>query len=220
MVDTGNLALTLRRVGGQPVGYADSSAMNGGAGRSWGGFGFGLRGSGLTTYRCLSPRMMADSSGGSELIVATLLLKEIIGERIIAAELAGLPLVRGTELFMDATAVLSGVEMDRVSRESRYLATRLAMMRQAVADGVIILRKIATSDNPADIFTKPLVGAALQRIRGLVFGLESGSNPLEVRGDPPGKLDAGPVLKGKPAACSSICDLLSHGLSRVPLDCS
>ena len=173
------------------MGYADSSAMNGGAGRSWGGFGFGLRGSGLTTYRCLSPRMMADSSGGSELIVATLLLKEIIGERIIAAELAGFPLVRGTELFMDATAVLSGVEMDRVSQESRYLATRLAMMRQAAADGVIILRKIATSDNPADIFTKPLVGAALRHVRDLALGLKPGGEPLEVQGNPPGEAGLG-----------------------------
>ena len=94
---------------------------------------------------------------------------------------------------MDATAVLSGVEMDQVSREPRYFATRLAMLRQAVADGVIVLRKIATSDNPAGIFTKPLVGAALRYIRGLALGLEPGSEPLEVRGNSPGKLDPGPI---------------------------
>ena len=79
---------------------------------------------------------------------------------------------QATDLFMDASVVLSGVSMDRVSRESRYLATRLAMLRQAVADGVITLRKIDTHVNLADIFTKPLVGAALKRLRALVLGLQ------------------------------------------------
>ena len=67
--------------------------------------------------------MMSDSSWGNELIVATLLLKELIGERVISAELGLLPRGEASTLFMDASAVLSGVAMDRVSRESRYLAT-------------------------------------------------------------------------------------------------
>ena len=36
---------------------------------------------------------------------------------------------QATDLFMDASVVLSGVAMDRISLESRYLATRLAMLR-------------------------------------------------------------------------------------------
>ena len=116
--------------------------------------------------------MMSDSSGGNELIAATLFLKELIGERVISAELGLLPRGEASILFMDASAVLSGVAMGRVSRESRYLATRLAMLRQASADGVIDLRKIGTSDNAADIFTKPVVGAALRRLRALVLGNE------------------------------------------------
>ena len=172
IVATGDLALTFRQTGQRLVGYADSSSMNAGNGRSWGGFGCGRPGSGLTHYRCLSPRHMADSSGGNELIVATLLLKELIGDRILAMELGLLQPRQATDLFMDASVVLSGVSMDRVSRESRYLATRLAMLRQAVADGVITLRKIDTHVNLADIFTKPLVGAALKRLRALVLGLQ------------------------------------------------
>ena len=35
---------------------------------------------------------------------------------------------------------------------------------------VITLRKIDTHDNPADIFTKPLVGAALRRLRAPILG--------------------------------------------------
>ena len=65
---------------------------------------------------------------------------------------------------------MAGVAMDRVTRESRYLATRLAMLRPAVADGIITLRKIGTKTNPADIFTKPLVGETLRRLRALGLG--------------------------------------------------
>ena len=172
LTSTADMALTFRRSGKPAVGYADSSSMNGGAGQSWGGYAIGRPGSGLTSFRCLSPRHLSDSSGGNELIVATLLLKERIGERIASAELGLLPPGKATILFMDASAVLSGVAMDRVSRESRYLATRLAMLRQAVSDGVVAMRKIDTSVNPADIFTKPVVGAALHRLRALVLGLD------------------------------------------------
>ena len=80
-----------------------------------------------------------------------------------------------TVFCMDAAVVLAGVAMDRVSRESRYLATRLAMLRQAVADGVIVLHKIDTNANPADIFTKPVVGETLRRLRAMVLGNHDGA---------------------------------------------
>jgi len=70
-----------------------------------------------------------------------------------------------------AKPTLSGVAVDRASRESRYLATRLAVLWQAVGEGVITLQKINTRDNPAEILTKPLLSAALRRLRALVLGL-------------------------------------------------
>ena len=103
-------------------------------------------------------------------MVATLALKEAIGVRIMNAELGLLDTTKATDLFMDAAVVLAGVAMDRVTRESRYVATRLAMLRQAVADGIIALRKIDTKTNPADIFTKPLVGETLRRLRAMCLG--------------------------------------------------
>jgi hypothetical protein len=87
--------------------------------------------------------------------------------------------------------VLDGVAMDRVSRESRYLAAKLSMLRQAVANGVIKLTKIATELNPADIFTKPLVGEGLDRARRLVLGHPPSATPKVVG-------DSGP--RGKPKA--------------------
>jgi len=70
-----------------------------------------------------------------------------------------------------AKPTLSSVAVGRASRESRYLATRLAVLRQAVGDGVIALRKADARDDPAGILKKPLVGAALRWLRALVLGL-------------------------------------------------
>ena len=83
--------------------------------------------------------------------------------RIMNAEPGLLDTAEAMDLFMDAAVVLADLAMDRVSRESRYLTTRLAMLRQAVADGIITLRKIDTKTNPADIFTKPLFGETPRR---------------------------------------------------------
>jgi hypothetical protein len=169
LVATKDMALTFRATGLDMAAYADSSALNGEGGHSWGGFGCGQPGSGLTHFRVLCPKQLADSSGGNELITAVLALKDVIAERIGKAELGTLP-PRATDLHLDAQVVLDGVAMDRVSRESRYLAAKLSMLREAVANGVIRLVKIATALNPADIFTKPLVGAGLARARGIVLG--------------------------------------------------
>jgi len=178
--ETNGLTLTFRRTGTEPAAFADSSALNGGEGHSWGGYcilrpgveqagGHRSVGSGATHYRCISPKQLADSSGGNELIMATLALKDLVAERIAMAELGRLP-DGPHDLHLDAQVVLDGVAMDRVSRESRYLATKLAMLRQAVVDGVIRLVKVATKFNPADIFTKALVGGALRVCRALVLG--------------------------------------------------
>jgi hypothetical protein len=176
------MALIFRATGGDMAAYADSSALNGEGGHSWGGYGIGQPGSGLTHFRVLCPKQLADSSGGNELITAVLALKEVIAERIGQAELGTLP-PRATDLHLDAQVVLDGVAMDRVSRESRYLAAKLSMLREAVANGVITLTKIATAFNPADIFTKPLVGEALARARGLVLGhLPSAPKSLQAVG--------------------------------------
>ena len=76
----------------------------------------------------------------------------------------------GGDVARSTENVMAGVAMDRATRESRYLPTPLAMLRPAVADGIIILRKTDTMTNPADIFTKPLVGETLRRLRAMCLG--------------------------------------------------
>ena len=81
-------------------------------------------------------------------------------------------------VHMGALAALRGVEMERISQQSRYLAVRLAMIRQVADDGEIQLTKVPSAENLADIFTKPLTGKPFRHQRALVLGLD------ERNGDP------------------------------------
>jgi len=59
-----------------------------------------------------------------------------------------------TTLELDATAVMDGADMERVSRKSRFNAARLAMLRQWVEDRALRLKKTDTGDMRSDIFSK------------------------------------------------------------------
>lgn len=61
--------------------------------------------------------------------------------------------------------------MNKVSISSRYMATRLAMIRQACDDGQADIRKVDTNDNPAGIFIKPLVGDKFLDMHARAMGL-------------------------------------------------
>jgi hypothetical protein len=66
--------------------------------------------------------------------------------------------------------LIDGVLSLRVSKEAKWVAPRYAMVRKAVADGAIVVAKIPTANNRADIFTKPLVGLAFAKHRDAILG--------------------------------------------------
>jgi hypothetical protein len=154
----------------QLEGFSDSSALNGDPGQSWGGGGLASPGSGLISWKAHAPKKPTDSSGAAELIAATFLTKYIQGTRMLAKE-TNLRDSTPWTLNLDATATLSGVEMERVSDKMRYVSARLAMLRYAQDDSKdIVLKKVDTKLNTADGFTKSLAGADLVRNRALMLG--------------------------------------------------
>ena len=58
-----------------------------------------------------------------------------------------------------------------MAREMKYMAARYAIMRESVQAKEVVLQKVATADNLADIFTKPLVGDTFRRMRDRIMGL-------------------------------------------------
>ena len=136
--------------------FSDSSLLNGPApGSSYGGacmqFAKGDPAvaetvmSGAIWARCMVPPKLGDSSAAAELIMATVAVKDAIAHRIQAAELRQGPWGI-SPLYLDALAVLHGTAVDQVSREMKYLAAKLAIV------------KIGEDCHPAEILTKPLQG--------------------------------------------------------------
>jgi hypothetical protein len=93
-----------------------------------GGFSLFFPGSGSFLSECRSPKHLTDSSAGAELNIASWAGKTIIPVRMLQAELRLGP-SGPTTLEIDASAMLDGIAMDKVSRKQRFQAARLAMLR-------------------------------------------------------------------------------------------
>ena len=171
LVSTRHMALVLRRVprGRQLQAWVDSSLANAFGGRSMGGFCIGYEGSGALLCVCGAPATVAESSGVTELHQAVLCTKAVIGMRIFLRELERYP-IGPTLTHTDAQVLLDGTHCRRVSKESKWVAPRYAMIRKAEADGAVVFQKIATQDNTADMFTKPLTGVIFAKHRAAVLG--------------------------------------------------
>ena len=75
-----------------------------------------------------------------------------------------------TPLYTDAQVVIDQADMERLCKNSRWIACRLAMFRHGTAVGAIELHKVAGTDNIADMFTKPLQGEVFTRMRSSLLG--------------------------------------------------
>ena len=124
-----------------------------------GGFSLFFPGSGSFMCECRSPKHLADSSAAAELNMASWAGKAIIPMRMLQAELRLGP-TGPTVVEIDASALLDGISMDKVSRKQRFQAARLAMIRQWKADGVITLKKEQSKLMRADILSKAMAPAA------------------------------------------------------------
>ena len=166
LIQTRDMTLILRPLSRRPEFSAcsDSSLINAPvssvampdvAAASYGGFALFFPGSGAFAVECLSPRRLADSSAGSELIMATWAGKSIIAFQMLQNEL-GMGRTAPTPLELDASAVTQGALMEKVSRQQRFAAARLAMLRQWLADRTLVLMKTSTKDMRADILSKPV----------------------------------------------------------------
>jgi hypothetical protein len=178
LVDTIDIPLTFRRVG---PGFAieavvDSSQNNGPGRRSYGGFivrfSAGGKHSAPIIWNCAAPASVAEATGVSELHQIVRAAKAVIGVRIFLRELR-LPPLHPTPIYTDAKVVMDGSRCRRVSRESKWVATRYAMVRKAEADGAIVLVKHPTEELDADILTKPLTGAKFVLARARVMCLDA-----------------------------------------------
>ena len=125
------------------------------------------------------------ATGGSELEQVVRAIKAVIGLRMLFRELKQPQLVLdATPLFSDASAALDGAHCRRVSRELKWVCINLALLRQALEDGVITTVKCPSEDNVADILTKPLTGPTYARAQRALQGLPPSGGPGEANRPP------------------------------------
>ncbi len=95
--------------------------------------------------------MLADSTAGSELIMASGAGKAF---RMMHNEIFGGGLAP-TVFELDASAsVMDSVDMERVTRKRRFNAARLSMLRQWAENETFVFEKIACTDMRSGIFSK------------------------------------------------------------------
>ena len=153
--------------------YVDSSHGNAEDGQSYGGFIIMHNGGGAIAWKCLAQDFIADSPSAQELAMATTCYKYIMALRMMLYELrVGPPgAVNPTPIYTDSQVLLDGAASERLSKSSRWLAARYAMMRRGRESRQIAPLKVAAEDNVADIVTKPLTGALFIKHREAILGL-------------------------------------------------
>jgi hypothetical protein len=170
LVATIDMPLTLRKSSGQLIGYVDSSLCNLRGSRSLGGHVLLEPGSGAILWRCAPSPKTFDASGAAELFQASRAAKDVVGMRLLYREL-GAAQATPTPIRTDAKVLIDGARCQKVSQESKWVATRYAKVREAQEDGSLALVQWLSAENAADLFTKPLTGEAFARHRALVLGL-------------------------------------------------
>ena len=83
--------------------------------------------SGAIAWKCLVPKAGDESPGASELHIAVRAYKCIQGLRTLLLDLGiGLHQLHPTPLFTDSQSVSEGISAEKISKNSRWMASRYA----------------------------------------------------------------------------------------------
>lgn len=109
-----------------------------------------MKGDGGANYwKVVTPERFADSSGGAELVAVTIALKTTLGVNMLLTDLrrVGVPATptRPVVFLLGATAVTDDSH-ERLTKQTRWMAARKAMIRYALTSGALALRKIPSED--------------------------------------------------------------------------
>jgi hypothetical protein len=168
--------------------FADASNGNWEDGSGFAGFVLASRrdpgaskleyGGGALAWRSTAIQAGDDSSGAAELRVAATAYKYTLAARLLQAELrVGVAPTRPTRFYLDATSVLDGYECERLTKATRWMAMRYAMIRWGTACKSIDPTKLSTDENPADGFTKCLTGPRFVAARAFLLGYPTADPP-------------------------------------------
>eukprot|EP00965_Chrysotila_dentata_P068581 2266682-Pleurochrysis_carterae.AAC.1 len=114
------------------------------------------------SYGSKRQHCIALSSTEAEIIAASHVAAEIVHLRGLLHEM-GRPPTAPTVLYVDNSGAVELAKERRSCRRSRHVDRRDLKVREYVAQGVVLVKKIHTDDNPADVLTKALPREIHQR---------------------------------------------------------
>ena len=136
--------------------YKRQSLANDASLKSWYGFSTTLGvNTGVIAFRSALARSIVASTRDSELLACLHCTYRVFALRLFLAEI-GLQQVAPTPMGSDAMAVIQGVSVKTVHRDSRWSAIRFAGIKQAMEDLLISCYHLPGTDNGSDIYTKIL----------------------------------------------------------------
>ena len=113
-----------------------------------------------------------DSTGAQELAMLVKAYRWILGMRSLVRDANTGHDPDPCKFHTDAAVVIDQNDLDKLNKDSRWIACRLAMLRHGQLVGAIELLKVPSEDNIADMFTKPLQGDRFVRLRSILLGLD------------------------------------------------
>ena len=174
--ETSTLGLIIRRGGkmGRPLVltcYVDASYLTHDDSKSHMGFTMSFGTIGTFYSKSMKQQIVATSSTHSEMRALYVLIAEIIYVIHICNELdrpVSLPAI----IMEDNSAVvaLSEPTSSRVKKSKHFLML-IAYVREQVKEGIVTIRKVGTTENLADIFTKIVTGQPFRDIAAAILGI-------------------------------------------------
>ncbi|MDR3401435.1 MAG: reverse transcriptase domain-containing protein [Chthoniobacter sp.] len=127
-------------------------------------------GTGPVSWCSKKQTMVALSSMESEYVAASLACQEVVHVRGLLSDFGVAGLGEATALFCDNTAAEQLANGSRISQRSKHINVRYHYIRSCVAEGIVAVRWIRTTEQPADALTKALGPQQFHRIRPFLLG--------------------------------------------------
>jgi Reverse transcriptase (RNA-dependent DNA polymerase)/Chromo (CHRromatin Organisation MOdifier) domain len=143
------------------VGYCDSDfAGDTSDSRSTSGYAMLINGC-LVSWRSRKQKAVSTSVVEAEYIAGCEASKELIWIRFLLEEILGGKLTEKPTMWIDNSGAWSLSQNDAMSEKTKHIRYTYHFVRDCVREGVLDLQQVATQENRADMFTKPLSRATL-----------------------------------------------------------
>ena len=163
----------------------------------------------MFAYASKRQTCIAMSSTEAELIAASTLALEVSDFRTLLREM-GLGDSEPTRLYVDNSGALQLSRDRRSCHRSRHVDRRYFKVRELSHAGEVLVEKIDTAINPADVLTKPLKFESFSRhVRNLMNSTRVTQKPV-----PRKEYEAAVARKEKGAPMPGDEAVLSHAVSR------